>query len=123
MTTLATIASKHLAADNVLRNDNTLGVDDVRGSQANAHVLVKNSKLASQVALGVCKHGKWELAEVRMVVAPGQVHVVRVGAGPEHLRVALGKLGILPSELGDLGRANEREVHRPEEDDLPFARV
>src|SRR5690606_18937973 len=58
-----------------------------------------------------------------MLVAPGQVDVVGVGAGAEELSVAIGEVLVAPAELGELGRADEREVHGPEEDDLPLARM
>ena len=58
-----------------------------------------------------------------MVLAPRQVDVLAVGARAQHLRVAILELAVLLAELRDLGRADEREVLRPEEDDLPLARV
>jgi hypothetical protein len=51
------------------------------------------------------------------------MHEVRVGARAEQLRVAVGKVAVAAPELGDLGRTDEREVHRPEEDHLPLATV
>jgi hypothetical protein len=48
---------------------------------------------------------------------------VRVRAGAEHLGVAVLEVAVALAELGDLGRADEREVHRPEEHDLPLARI
>jgi len=47
---------------------------------------------------------------------------VRVRAHTQHLRTALREVGMSSSELGDLGWTDEREVHRPEEDDEPPAR-
>src|SRR5262249_20411805 len=44
-------------------------------------------------------------------------------ARAENLGVTLEELAVLLSELRDLGRADEGEVHGPEEDDLPLARV
>ena len=41
----------------------------------------------------------------------------------EQLRVAVGELLIQLAERGDFGGAHEGEVHRPEEVDLPLARV
>src|SRR5262249_19862834 len=43
-------------------------------------------------------------------------------ARAENLGVTFEELAVLLSELRDLGRADEGEVHRPEEDDLPLAR-
>jgi hypothetical protein len=39
----------------------------------------------------------------------------------EHLRVAVGEVALALAELRDLGRADEREVHRPEEEHQPLA--
>src|SRR5262244_475075 len=58
-----------------------------------------------------------------MVLPPGQVHEVGVGARAEDLSITLEELVVLLPELGDLGGADEGEVHGPEEDDLPLARV
>src|SRR5262249_51219302 len=52
---------------------------------------------------------------------PREVDIVGVGADAEDLGAALAEFGRPPAELGDLGRTHEREVHRPEEDDLPLA--
>src|SRR5437879_4305436 len=57
-----------------------------------------------------------------MASAPRQVDVVRIGAGAEDLRIARLEIADPTSELGDLGRADEGEIHRPIEYDPPFAR-
>ena len=48
---------------------------------------------------------------------------MRVGAGAEQLGVARGEVGGAAAELGDLRRADEGEVHRPEEHHAPLAGV
>src|SRR5262249_30948525 len=56
-----------------------------------------------------------------MVVAPRQVNEMRVRARPQHPRVAVDEVLVPLAELGDFGRADEREIHRPEKDHLPLA--
>jgi hypothetical protein len=67
--------------------------------------------------------GKGRSLEVGVVVAPREVDEVGVGARAEHLGVAVGEVLLALAELRDLGRADEGEVHRPEEEDLPLALV
>src|SRR5438093_9510689 len=57
-----------------------------------------------------------------MASAPRHVDVVRIGPGAEDLRIARLEIADPTSELGDLGRADEGEIHRPIEYDPPFAR-
>src|SRR5437899_10069141 len=57
-----------------------------------------------------------------MASAPRQVDVVRIGTGAEDLRIARLEIADPTSELDDLGRADEGEIHRPIEYDPPFAR-
>src|SRR5262249_39703852 len=84
--------------------------------------LVEDAELGGQLAPGVRQHREREVPEIRMVLPPREVDEVRVGARAEDLGVALMELAVLLSELGDLGGADEGEVHGPEEDDLPLAR-
>src|SRR5262245_28637853 len=58
-----------------------------------------------------------------MVVAPCQVNELRVRACAQNLRVAVGEVFVTLAELGDLRRADESEIHRPEKDYLPPAPV
>src|SRR5437868_3582790 len=58
-----------------------------------------------------------------MVLPPRQVHVVRVRREAEQLRAALGEVAMAAAELRDLRRTDEREVHRPGEQDQPLAGV
>src|SRR5436189_99438 len=57
------------------------------------------------------------------VLAPGDVDELVVDAGAQHLRVTVLEVAVALPERGDLRRADEREVLRPEEDDLPLAGV
>src|SRR6266540_3799789 len=58
-----------------------------------------------------------------MVVAPRQVDEMRVRARAQDLRVAVDKVLVALTKFGDLCRADEREIHRPEKDHLPLAQV
>src|SRR5262245_42192273 len=58
-----------------------------------------------------------------MVLAPRQVDEMRVRAQAQDLRVALDEVLVALAELGDLRRADEREIHRPKKDHLPLAQV
>ena len=58
-----------------------------------------------------------------LVAAPGVVHVLAVGAHAEQLRIARLEFLVELAERGDLGRAHEGEVLRPEEDHAPLALV
>src|SRR5689334_25274105 len=58
-----------------------------------------------------------------MVLAPGEMYVLRVDRDSVDHRITILELAIQLAEGRDLGRTNEGEVLRPEEDDLPLARV
>src|SRR5215475_10902669 len=58
-----------------------------------------------------------------MVIAPRQVNEMRVRACAQDLRVAVDKVLVALAKLGDLCRADEGEIHRPEKDHLPLASV
>jgi hypothetical protein len=58
-----------------------------------------------------------------VLLAPREVHELAVARQAEHLRVAVGEVGVALAELGDLGRAHEGEVERPREHHEPLAGV
>ena len=58
-----------------------------------------------------------------MVLPPGQMHELAVGRHAIDDRVAVGEIAGELAEARDLGGADEGEVLRPEEHDLPFALV
>ncbi len=76
-----------------------------------------------QLTLDVAEHREGQLAQVRVVLAPGVVDELVVDGDAEHLGVAVGELAVEATELGDLGGADEGEVLRPEEHDAPLALV
>src|SRR6202000_1221823 len=105
------IVDAHMAND-------SLRVDDEGRAQRYPILFVENTERSGQLALRVGEHRERQLLQVRMILSPGEVDVVRVGAGAEHLRVPVAEVRGAAAELRDLRRADEREVHRPEEDDL-----
>ena len=76
-----------------------------------------------ELALDVRQHRERQVAQVLVALAPGEVHELRVGADAVELRVAVAELLVELAEGRDLGRADEGEVLRPEEEDLPLAGV
>jgi hypothetical protein len=86
-------------------------------------VAVEHAERRGQLALGVGQHRDRQVAQVVVVEAPVEVHELAVGGHAVEHRVAVLELAVQLAEGGDLGRADEGEVLRPEEDDLPLAGV
>jgi len=74
-------------------------------------------------ALDVGQHREWQVLQVRMALAPGQVHELAVGRGAMDHGVAVVEIAVQLAKGRDLGRAHEGEVLGPEEHDLPLALV
>src|SRR5882757_6417284 len=103
--------------------DDTLGIDDEGGAQAHAFALVEDAQRLGKLALEVGQHRERQGLQVGMVLAPRQMHELRIGRGAVEHRVAIVEFAIELAEGGDLGRTDEGEILRPEEHDLPFAGV
>src|SRR5262245_47234359 len=84
---------------------------------------MEHAERGRELALRIRDHRERQVAQRGLVGPPREVNVVRVRADTEHLGPAGPELGRPPPELRDLGRTDEREIHRPEEDDLPLAWV
>src|SRR6185312_15394115 len=82
---------------------------------------IEHPEAARQVPLDVGEHGEGQIPQLVLLPPPGKVHELAVDADAEHLCVAGLELFVQPAESGDLGRTDEGEVLRPEEDDLPLA--
>ena len=67
--------------------------------------------------------GEGQGLQVGVVLPPGQVHELAVGRDAIDHGVAVVEIALELAEAGDLGRADEGEVLRPEEHDLPLALV
>src|SRR5580704_1480052 len=103
--------------------DDAIGIDDEGGAQADAFGLVEDAERLGKLALEVGQHGEGQRPEVGMVLAPRQMHELRIGRDAVEHGVAIVELAVEPAEGGDLGRADEGEILRPEEHDLPFAGI
>src|SRR5512132_875446 len=100
--------------------DDPLGIDDERRAQTHALALVEDAESGAQLSLDVRQHGKRQVPEIRVGLPPCEMNELAVRRYPVHDRVAVGELVVELAESGDLGRAYEREILRPEEHDLPL---
>src|SRR5258707_722499 len=82
---------------------------------------VQDPERAAEFAPDVGEHREGQFPQFFPGLAPGQVHVLAVDAGAEQLRIALGEFAREGAERGNFGRADEGEVHGPEEHHLPLA--
>src|SRR5205809_2927308 len=102
--------------------DHALGVHDEGGPQRDPLLLVQDAERARQLAAGVGEHGEGQALQVLVAPAPGEVDEVGVRARAQHLGAAVLEVAVPSAELRDLGRADEREVHGPVEEDEPLSR-
>ena len=86
-------------------------------------LLVEDAERRGKFALDVGQHREGQVLEVGMVLPPGQMHELAVGRDAVDHRVAVGEIATELAEAGDLGGADEGEILRPEEHDLPLALV
>jgi hypothetical protein len=96
-------------------------VDHVGGAQGDAFFFIQHAEGAGELAAVVGEVPDRQAVQVGMFPAPAQLGVLVVGRAAQDHRVALLELTAQAGELGDLGRADEGEVLRVEEDDLPLA--
>ena len=68
--------------------------------------------VSASIGKGRARSSSWSLRHARWTS-------VGIGAGPQYLSVTIARIAVAASELGDLGGADEGEIHRPEEKDLP----
>src|SRR4051812_19348569 len=103
--------------------DGAVRVDDEGRAQRHAGFLVEDAERGRELALDVGQHRDRQVADVVVVDAPVQVHELAIGGDAVDHRVTVGELARQLGEGRDLGRADEGEVLRPEEDDLPLAGI
>src|SRR5215510_8202903 len=84
---------------------------------------MEDAQRRRKLALRVGQHRVRQALQTGMVVAPCQVDEMRVRACAQDLRVAVDEVLVALAKLGNLCRADEREIHRPEKDYLPLALV
>jgi len=102
--------------------DHVVGIDHEGRTVGNALFRIANAEAIDQRAIGIGELPDAQLLEVLMVAAPGQLRELIVGGAAEHDRVAILEIAVQVGESDDLRRADEGEVLRIEEDDLPLAR-
>src|SRR5690606_18471199 len=95
-------------------------IHDIGRPQRHLVLRVQHAERLAQLLLVVRQHRVPEVLQVRVVLAPRQVHVLAVGADAVDLGPALAEVLQLAVELRDLGRAHEGEVHRPEKHHGPL---
>src|SRR5690606_3930846 len=100
--------------------DDVVRVHDEGGAQGDAVFFVQDAQVAGQLAAGVSELPDRQLVQVGVVAAPGQLDELVVGRTAEHDGVAVFEVLAQLGEGGDFGRADEGEVLRVEEDDLPL---
>ncbi len=103
--------------------DHIFRVHDEGGALADARLDVKNAQLLREIALVVGEHGEGQVLQVGMAVAPRVVHILRVHAGAQNLRIAVSELLVCFAECGDLRGTDESEILGPEEVNLPLAGI
>src|SRR5579863_807980 len=114
-------ATPHVQVRDVDEADYAVRVDDEGGALGNAGLRVEDPECACELALDVREHGERQVLQLLLLAPPRQVHELAVDAGAEQLRVTRAELLLELAEGGDLGGADEGEVLRPEEYDLPLA--
>ncbi len=102
--------------------DDTIRVDDEGRAVSNA-VSVLDTEGTHQVVADVGEHRERDLDELRVGCTPVEVGELVVTGAAENDGVAVIELFVELAERGDLGRADEGEVLRVEEHDLPLADV
>lgn len=101
--------------------DRVVGVDD-EGVAIGDAVRRAHAEAVNQRALGVGELPDRQLVQVPVIAPPGELAELVVGRAAQHHGVAVLEVLRQAGEFGDLSRADEGEVLRIEEDDLPLAR-
>ena len=101
--------------------DDVVRIDDERGAEGDMLVAVEDAERLGQLRAIVRDPGEIGIGELLVGAAPGEVDVGGVGRGADQDGVAVREILRELAIAGDLGRADEGEVLRPEEQDLPLA--
>src|SRR5690606_38059271 len=100
--------------------DDVVRIDDEGRAQGHAFFFVQHAQGAGQLAAVVGELPDRQLVQVGVVAAPGQLGELIVGRTAQNHGVAVLEVLAQLGEGGDFGRADEGEVLRVEEDDLPL---
>src|ERR1700685_3866631 len=95
--------------------DHALRIHDVGRALRHAGFRVENAERSAELTLDVREHRERQVAQLLLVLAPRQVHILIVGADTEQLRATVRKLAIELAEGRDLRRTYKSEVLWPEE--------
>src|SRR5579859_3033744 len=101
--------------------DDALRIDDEGGALRDAGLGIEDAECAGQLALYVRQHRKRQVTQLVLPAPPGKMHVLAIDAHTVQLRITRAELLVELAEGGNLGRADEGEVLRPEEHHLPLA--
>src|ERR1039458_7196226 len=95
-------------------------IHDESGALGHALLRIQNAERRAEFAFDVGQHGEGQVVQIGVMSPPGVVDELAVGAASQDLRVAILKLLVEFAEGRDLRRADEGEVLRPEEINLPL---
>ena len=103
--------------------DDVVRIDDEGRAECHAFLLVQDAEGVAQRMADIGEHREGQVVQLFLVDAPGVMHELAVGAAAEDDRVTIGEFAVQLAEGGNLGRADEGEILRPEEIDLPLVRI
>src|SRR5512135_3181323 len=106
--------------------DDAVGVDEEEAAQGDLPVLGEDAVFLGELLAEVLEERVREALDAALLAAllgPREVAVFRVDGGAEDLGAELFELAEAVREREDLGRADEREVERVEEEDDPLPPV
>ena len=101
--------------------DDVVRIDNKRRTIGNAFRRLTHAQTVNQFAARVSELPDRQFCEICVVAAPGQLHELVVRGTAEHNSVAIFEVASQTGEFSDFSRADEGEVFRVEEDDLPLA--
>ena len=110
----AHVVEVHLAVE-----QHPLGVDHEGAAQGEARGLVVDAEHPGDLPGGVGGHGVLDVRELFLALLPGQVDELGVGAHRDDVAPHLHEPVVLLCQSSELGRSNEGEVGRVEEEDRP----
>src|SRR5690606_18584754 len=101
--------------------DDAFRVNDEGTAVGQTLVFTQDLEVAADLQGRVTDHGVLDLADGFGAVVPGLVGEVGVGGNGVDFHAQLLELGIVVGQVAQLGRADEGEVGRVEEEDRPLA--
>src|SRR3546814_4676793 len=99
--------------------DHIVRIDDEGGAISDACILGDDAKRVGEFLLVVGDPGEIAVGEPLVRLAPCEVAEIGVGGSADQHRIPAGEVALQIAIADDLGRADEGEVLRPVEHDLP----